>query len=533
VNAGRRSETSSRTGLPSARLGSHLCTDEGRDATDATAALARAGLELGPPVRIVRTVLDTIDGRLHAAGLRLELEEQPTFQLVLTGADGTPPARLEVDEEPRLVTELPPGPFAARLAAVAKERALLPVLTVRTRTRTAQRRDRRDKVTVTAHLHEQVRVDGVAARTAKLPRWALELEPTEGHDAALDQALDRLAGRGFGTEPGDLVALVAGAAGVELAGRTSSPTVPLEPGEPAPEAFRRVLANLAQTIADNVEETTEDTDPEFLHDLRVAVRRSRAVLGEAKGAVPEALRLRMREDLAWVQQSTGDARDLAVQVLGWDDLVRPLTAADPAGLQVIRAEVERQRQDAQRALVRDLRSTRFRRLLASWQKALSAPWTVDKPLRPIGPHVAKHIDRAQARLLDHGRAITPDSPAESLHDLRKDAKRLRYLLECFGSLLEPKARKAFVQHLKDLQDNLGEHQDAEVQVGRLRDLAAELHRRPRVGAPAVLAMGQLTELLEQRRAAERADFADRFAAYDAKRTRRALDELLAPLWDPR
>jgi CHAD domain-containing protein len=86
-----------------------------------------------------------------------------------------------------------------------------------------------------------------------------------------------------------------------------------------------------------------------------------------------------------------------------------------------------------------------------------------------------------------------------------------------------------VQHLKDLQDNLGAHQDAEVQVGRLRDLAAELHRRPRVGAPAVLALGQLTELLEQRRATERADFAERFAAYDSKGTRRALDDLLVPL----
>jgi CHAD domain-containing protein len=234
-----------------------------------------------------------------------------------------------------------------------------------------------------------------------------------------------------------------------------------------------------------------------------------------------------------VQRSTGEARDLAVQLLGWDDLVLPLTAADPAGLAAVRAEVERQRHAAQRTLERDLRSVRFRRLLDGWQKALAAPLAVEAPLRTVGPHVADRIERAQTRLVDHGRAITPDSPAEALHDLRKDAKRLRYLLECFGSLLDAKPRKAFVQRLKDLQDNLGDHQDAEVQVARLRDLAAELHRRPRVGAAAVLAMGQLTELLEQRRAAERAAFAERFAAYDTKRTRRALEDLLAPLWSER
>src|SRR6185295_17851333 len=103
--------------------------------------------------------------------------------------------------------------FAARLAAVAKERALLPVLTVRTRTRLAQRRDRRDKVTVSAQLHEQIRVDGVPARSNALPRWVLELSGTEGHDAAVDQVVDRLAARGFATTEADPVAAIAAAAG--------------------------------------------------------------------------------------------------------------------------------------------------------------------------------------------------------------------------------------------------------------------------------------------------------------------------------
>ncbi len=506
----------------------HLCTDDELDAKDASAALARAGLQLGPPLRVVRTVMDTFDGRLHAAGLRLELHE-PQFELVLLGGDGTPPARLAVEEEPRLATELPPGPFAARLAAVAKERALLPVLTVRTRTRTAQRRDRRDKVTVTARLHEQIRIDRVPAGAATLPRWAVELTGTEGHDATFDQVVDRLAGRGLASEPGDLVEHVAERAGIALAGRSSSPTVPLGPDEPADEAFRRVLANLADTIAANVDFTVEDVDPEFLHDLRVAVRRSRAVLAEAKRAVPEDLREAYREELAWVQQTTGTARDLAVQVLEWDDLVRPLTAADPAGLAAVRAEVEQQRTAAQRALERDLRSTRFSKLLSGWQTVLESPFKVEEPLRPVGLHVAKRIERAQARLLDEGRAITPASPADALHDLRKDAKRLRYLLECFGSLLDPGARKAFVQRLKGLQDNLGQHQDAEVQVGRLRELADDLPARMRGRNAALLALGQITEQLEQRRAFERADFAGRFAAYDTKRTARDLEALLAPL----
>ena len=58
--------------------------------------------------------------------------------------------------------------------------------------------------------------------------------------------------------------------------------------------------------------------------------------------------------------------------------------------------------------------------------------------------------------------------------MRKDAKKLRYLLECFGGLLAGGERKAFVKRLKALQDNLGEHQDAEVHADKLRTVADEL-----------------------------------------------------------
>ena len=86
----------------------------------------------------------------------------------------------------------------------------------------------------------------------------------------------------------------------------------------------------------------------------------------------------------------------------------------------------------------------------------------------------RRIDKAQDRLLAQGRAITPDTPAEEVHELRKDAKKLRYLLECFGGLLPAAERKAFVKRLKELQDNLGEHQDAAVHVAQLHEAVDEL-----------------------------------------------------------
>ena len=144
------------------------------------------------------------------------------------------------------------------------------------------------------------------------------------------------------------------------------------------------------------------------------------------------------------------------------------------------------------------------------------------PMRDV---VEDRIIAAQRQLLSAGRAITASTPAPLVHELRKDAKRLRYLLECFGGLYAPAARKAFVSRLKALQDNLGMHQDADVHVTHLRRIVGRAGR----GLPvdSFLAAGQLVEQLEQRRAATRAEFAARFSDYDSKATRRALRELLA------
>ena len=139
--------------------------------------------------------------------------------------------------------------------------------------------------------------------------------------------------------------------------------------------------------------------------------------------------------------------------------------------------------------------------------------------------MAKRIRRAHRRLVHAGRAITPDTPAAEVHELRKDAKKLRYLLECFGGLYEPGPRKRFVARLKALQDLLGTHQDADVAVLRLRDEAASA-RAAGWPAPSLLAIGQLIERHDRRRQAMRLEVGERFADFDSAPTRRALDDLL-------
>ena len=148
--------------------------------------------------------------------------------------------------------------------------------------------------------------------------------------------------------------------------------------------------------------------------------------------------------------------------------------------------------------------------------------------QPLGDVVAKRIRKAHRRIIDDGRQIGATSPAESLHDLRKQAKKLRYLLECFASLLPAAERKQFVRALKVLQDNLGEHQDAAVHADELRAVGEEVHA---AGVPAgtMFALGELRAQVDAQRAVARAEFAERFAEFDTAATRQALRAMLAGL----
>jgi CHAD domain-containing protein len=167
-----------------------------------------------------------------------------------------------------------------------------------------------------------------------------------------------------------------------------------------------------------------------------------------------------------------------------------------------------------------------------WQTWLHEPmdgdFQGDHADRELGRVVAKRIARVQANLVERGRVIRPDTPAAQIHDLRKDAKKVRYLFECFASLLPNGPRKAFVRRLKVLQDNLGEHQDAEVHITELREIARVVHEQG-ASSDTMLAIGQLSEQLDQRRHAAHVEFASRFADYDTKATRRALDKALDAL----
>jgi CHAD domain-containing protein len=494
-------------------------------AEEACDMLVAAGLELIRAARVSRTVLDTFDGRLHAAGMRLEAQHDRRLELVLT-QDGSPSVRIASDTVPRTSSDLPSGPFRARVAGVVDDRALLERATVVARHTVAEAVDENDKIVVRAVIHDEISVP--EAPDVNVP-WTVEITAMAGYPKPAARLVGELAEHGFSAVHGDTMDLAMAACGIDPRGAPSTPTVPLDPCATAAEGYRDVLAHLRDTIVANLPGAADDLDPEFLHDLRIAVRRTRSVLAAAKHVLPRDVRRRFRHGFGDLQRLTGSPRDLDVYVLGWDDLVAGLPAEVVGSLEPVAERLRSERARAHAELSRALRGPQVTALLDEWSTYLASP-SLDpddaarKAADPLGPLAADRVRTAQKALLDDGRAIADDAPADELHRLRKDAKQLRYLVECFGGLAPPELVRSCTKRLKAIQDNLGAFQDGHVQAELVAEMAPVLAEQ---GAPThtLVALGRLTAELEQRSAQARAEFPERFASYDRPSTTRRFERL--------
>ena len=112
-------------------------------------------------------------------------------------------------------------------------------------------------------------------------------------------------------------------------------SVELDPGEPLRVAARRVVAARAEDLAGIAPGAVGASDPEALHDVRVAVRRLTSALDVFADGLDEEPRRRARRMLRSDAEPLGRARDLDVQIA----LVRRFLKAARTGEQAGMAHV--------------------------------------------------------------------------------------------------------------------------------------------------------------------------------------------------
>ena len=485
-----------------------------------------------------RTWLDTFDWRLYKAGLTLRFEQaRRGGLLVLSKADGTPQAEQPVTRWPRrpgLAEDLPPGPVRDRILVLTSPRALLPIVKA-TSTVSVYRLLNADGKTVARLVEDHVTVTAptpttAGGTTAELaPRLAVA--EVRGYPSQARKAAGLLAsvpGVSHASQSVFIAALTA--LGRHPADYTSGVDAEITATMPAPVAVARLLLRLLDTVELNVDGVLRDIDTEFLHDLRVAVRRTRSAIKLLGAVLPADLAEHFKAEFKWLGDVTTPVRDLDVHLLGFDALTEQLVAASPDDLEPLRAFLVRRRAREFRRLAAALRGPRFRAITDDWRKALLEIRDVDGPRRrrPTAAVLARAATgKAFRRIVAHGDAITTDSPPESLHDLRKRAKELRYLLEFFAPLHDQVAYRKVLSDLKQLQDCLGEFQDSEVQRHEIRDLADAMLAERTAPAATLLAMGEIAAKLALSQTEARAEFAARFARFAGPAGRERVRVLLA------
>jgi CHAD domain-containing protein len=477
---------------------------------------------------IERTFWDTFDGRLHGAGMALIAA---AGRLALTDASTHAEHAAEVHKRGAarlLASDLPAAAaLRQRLEPLIEMRAVTPIVRVRSRQLPLNVLDDIGKIVVRLRVEEPTAIAG--AGNAVALRARLHVIGVLGYDRELARLLALLTGSlGLSETPRPVQLDAVEATGGIAGGASSKLRLQLDAGERADAAAVKILRRLNEVVELNLPGTLGDVDSEFLHDLRVAVRRTRALQRELRGVfAPEPLRV-FRDGFRELQRITGPTRDLDVQLLEFGELAQGLPPDVAGDVMPLHQLLEDHLVVERRKMVRALKSGSTRALLDNWSQFLdllvdSDAATRPDAERPIGELAGARIAKVYRRMVKMGRAIDDGTPAEALHELRKQGKELRYLLEFFQSLYPGSVVKPMVSSLKGLQDVLGRFQDREVQAGLLRSLGDEVASLEG-GAAALMAMGVLVQRLGEEQAQARAHFAESFAAFASKAQRKLVDQ---------
>jgi triphosphatase len=232
------------------------------------------------------------------------------------------------------------------------------------------------------------------------------------------------------------------------------------------DAFKEVIwASLAHLQA-NERGMLEGADPEYLHQMRVALRRLRSAFSVFAPLFPEEAIVPLAAELRWLAASLGPARDWDVFVT---ETLPPVHAefGEHAALTAFGQQCAGLRRSAGRKAHRAAASQRYHQLvltLASWLTAERWPAQMDDAGRarlaaPVRDFASAVLEERYGRVRKRGRSLERLSPAE-LHRLRIAIKKFRYATDFFAGLYDGKRARETLKRLARLQDILGAINDA-------------------------------------------------------------------------
>ena len=308
---------------------------------------------------------------------------------------------------------------------------------------------------------------------------------------------------------------------ISLAALDLSEPVIAKPGDPAPHHVRAALDLRLRAMLRHDPGTREGTDIEELHQMRVSVRRMRATLKAARPLLDAAWADGLRAELGWLGRALGPVRDLDVMLLRLRGEAATLPDRERDAAEMLVGGLETEHAQARITMLAALNAPRYTALVERLADAVRLPLPTPSATQST-PELIDLIRKEVRRLTKAVDRAGDDPPDEVLHALRIDGKRVRYT----GELVEPAMGRKQARSVKqlltataELQEVLGDHQDACVAEDRVRRLLDGLVVGDgAVDAHVVFVAGRLVERERARAIEMRGQWR---AAWETVRTRAA------------
>ncbi|MBN1219030.1 MAG: CHAD domain-containing protein [Anaerolineae bacterium] len=470
------------------------------------------------------TFYDTFDWRLYNASLILYESGNQLFLRELSQPE--PIQQVEITISPVFAKDFPQGQLKTCLTPILAMRALLKLVEVDLHSTPYRVLNRDEKTVVWLTCHEISPSGGQGVVTT----W-LQLQPVRGYDQELQQVAGQLLQLGCTPTDKDTYFLALESVGRQPGDYSARLNVQLDPAMRADEAAKVLLRFLLKVMQRNEAYLKEDIDTEFLHDFRVAVRRTRSALSQIKDVFPPQTTGRFRQDFAFIGQLSNELRDLDVYLLAEDDYRAMLPDVLHDGIAPLFDYLRQKRTRALQNVVSGLNSKRYAQIIKDWELFL-AESPPDSPAAgkarlPIIELAQNRIYKRYRRIVKSGRRILENTQDEQLHALRIECKKLRYLLEFFTSLFPADKITTLIKQLKRLQDNLGDFNDLCVQEEYLLKVAQELPLNNQQSRQTLLAIGSLVGRLDQERQQVKGEFAQTFITFASPANKALFKELFA------
>lgn len=470
----------------------------------------------------IKTFYDSFDWRLYNAGMICEFNHsQNLSQLSLVDRkSGHLMAVEEVASVPKFSQQFVDGRFKKSIATVLEMRALLPLCQLPVEVSRINVLNKDQKTVL------RLQIDNY-----ELLNNRIHLIPLKGYEKAHKKIVDILQNTlAIKQSTCSVISEALKQQGRKPKDYSSKLAIQLKPEMRADIATKKIFKQLLQAIQINEAGTIDDIDTEFLHDFRVAVRRTRAGLSQIKNTLPVDTVAQYAEFFAWLGQITSPTRDLDVYLLSYQKYQQalPLTLRDD--LTPFYAFLKQKQQQAQKELAEHLKSPKYIKQLLAWEQYLNESLAKKAQASQANQAIKQLADiriwKVYQRVLKEGSAISDKSPAIALHELRKTCKKLRYLMEFFQSLYPQSEIKESIKVLKGFQSVLGDFQDYEVQEISIKEFSQEMMCQ-KIPSNTLLAMGVLVQYLDTMKCNARNHFAEQFKLFTDAENMRLFKQLFS------